>query len=352
MYLDRAGPGDDGDHLLAGWSDYHAIVMPSYYGFQLHENGQIRTLPSEKSSYQTDVLSKLGQDFIKQSAGSDEPFLLFIAPDAPHEPAIPARRHLGKFSRRKAPRSPSFNEADIRGQPGLSRTSPIPDARIAEIDERYRKTLRSLQAVDEMIRDLVSTLSGNDELADTYIFYLSDNGLHFGQHRIVWGKGTPYEESVRVPLIVRGPGVEAGRTLSRLITNADLLPTLLDLAGRKPPDNIDGRSFASLLGPDAESQPWRNAIPLESRHAVRNSGVPAFGAIRTERYKWIEYENGTRALYDLDNDPHELTNVAGGGNAAIGTALSKQLAAILACKGPGCRAAEDAPVPGDPGEAK
>jgi arylsulfatase A-like enzyme len=195
-----------------------------------------------------------------------------------------------------------------------------------------------------MVRDLIDRLAATDRLDDTYFFYLSDNGLHFGEHRMHWGKGTPYEESVRVPLIVRGPGVEKGRSISRLVTNADLLPTLLDLAGVPPRKNIDGRSFAPLFRADSNRVPWRTAIPLESRHEKRNQSVPRFGAIRTERYKWIEYENGRRALYDLKNDPHEMTNVAGGRNAALGEDLSRRLKELLACSGPSCLVAEDAPL--------
>jgi arylsulfatase A-like enzyme len=348
LYLEQAGPDDSGDHLLDGWSEYHAIVNRSYYGFKLHENGAIRSIPADRARYQTDVLSRIGQDFIEASSEAAEPFLLFISPDAPHAPSKPAIRHRNKFPNRRAPRVPSFNEADVSGQPALEQSPLMGFGKIMKADTNYRLQLQSLLAVDEMVRDLVAKLSETQQLEDTYFFFLSDNGLHFGEHRIVWGKGTPFEESVRVPLVVRGPGVERGAEISRLTNNADLLPTLLDLVGETPGERVDGRSLAPLFGPDAKEKPWRNAIVLESRHEVRNQGVPPFGAVRTEHFKWIEFENGRNALYDLRNDPHELTNVAGGTYRAVAGELSQRLAELLACSGAACRAAEDAPLEARP----
>jgi arylsulfatase A-like enzyme len=344
-YLEQAGPSDAGDHLMAGWTDYHAIVERSFYGFKLHENGKIRSIPVDRTQYQTDVLSKLGQDFIRNSSDADEPFLLFIAPDAPHFPATPAFRHRSKFSGMKAPRVPSFNEADVSGQPALAKSPSMDSRQIAMADKSYRSQLQSLLAVDEMVRDLILLLSETNELENTYVFFLSDNGLHFGEHRIVWGKGTPFEESVRVPLVVRGPGVERGREVSRLTNNADLLPTLLDLIGETPSERVDGRSIAPLFGPDAAEAPWRNTIVLESRHEARNQDVPPFGAVRSERFKWIEYENGQNALYDLENDPYEMKNVADGPPyQAVAEELSRRLGDLLGCSGSTCRGVEDAPL--------
>jgi arylsulfatase A-like enzyme len=131
------------------------------------------------------------------------------------------------------------------------------------------------------------------------------------------------------------------RVLSQLATNADLLPTVLDLVGGKLGDRVDGRSLMPLFGPRAADVPWRNALVLESRHAERNRGVPAFAAIRTSRFKWIEYESGGRALYDLADDPHELTNAHGKANVAIERALSGWLHDLLGCSGASCRSVED-----------
>ena len=131
---------------------------------------------------------------------------------------------------------------------------------------------------------------------------------------------------------------------------ADLLPTLLDLIGQVPGERVDGRSLAPLFGPDAEEIPWRNTIVLESRHETRNQGIPQFGAVRSERFKWIEYENGENALYDLENDPYEMTNVANGSYGAVASELSERLRRLLECSGATCREVEDVPLEAMPAD--
>jgi arylsulfatase A-like enzyme len=341
LYIQQAGAAEGEDHLLLGWDEYHVVVKRRFYGFQLHEDGGLRTVPEDSTQYQTDVLAQLAERFIEASAAEGVPFFLFIAPDAPHEPATPAVRHRERFPRRRAARVPAFNEADVSGQPALQASPLLRKREVAAIDGRYRRHVQSLQAVDEMVRDLVRKLEALGQLENTYVLFASDNGLHFGEHRIRWGKGTPFEASVRVPLVIRGPGVVKDRVLPQLATNADILPTVLDLIGETPGERIDGRSLAPLFGPEAARVPWRNAVVLESRHEERNQGVPAFGAIRTSRFKWIEYANGGRALYDLVNDPHEMTNVYGEENTAIAEALSAWLRDLLGCSGAGCRSVED-----------
>jgi arylsulfatase A-like enzyme len=340
-YIEQAGPEDGGDHLLMGWDDYHVVVTPRFFGFRLHENGSIRKVPSHPTKYQTDVLFRTAARFITASAAKGERFFLFIAPDAPHAPAQPAVRHQEAFPQKQAPRVPSFNLTDVTNHPGLQESPILTDREIGAVDSRFRGQLRSLKAVDEMVRDLVAKLEAVGQIENTYILFASDNGYHFGEHRIPIGKGTPFEASVRVPLVIRGPGVVKNRVLPQLATNADLLPTILDLVGGTPGERVDGRSLTPLFGPGAGDVPWRNAVPLESRHAERNQGVPAFGAIRTRRFKWIEYENGGRALYDLANDPHEMTNLHGEANAAVAEALSAWLRDLLACSGATCRSIED-----------
>jgi len=339
LYVAQAGPAEDEGHLLTGWDDYHIVVKRSFYGFQLHENGKVRRV--QRGQYQTDVLSRLATQFIETNAAEGGPFFLFIAPDAPHEPATPALRHRQRFPRRRAPRVPSFNEADVAGQPALHESPVLSEQEIADIDRRYRRQAQSLLAVDEMVRDLVQKLEALGQLENSFLFFASDNGMHFGEHRIAWGKGTPFEESVRVPLVIRGPGVVKDRVLPQFATNADLLPTVLDLVGETPGERVDGRSLTPLFGPGAAEVPWRNAVVLESRHEARNQGVPAFGAIRTSRFKWIEYASGGRALYDLANDPYEMTNAYGEENEAITEALSGWLRDLLTCSGSTCHSLED-----------
>ena len=114
------------------------------------------------------------------------------------------------------------------------------------IDAEYRDRLETMLAVDEMVAALVQTLEETGQLDNTFIFFTSDNGYHLGQHRLI-GKDTTYEEDIRVPLIVRGPGVPAGQTVSHFALNSDLAPTLAELAGASAPAFIDGRSLVPVL---------------------------------------------------------------------------------------------------------
>jgi N-acetylglucosamine-6-sulfatase len=111
-------------------------------------------------------------------------------------------------------------------------------------------------AVDEMVASLVQELEVAGELDNTFIFFTSDNGYHQGEHLMNYGKNTPYEESARVPLFVRGPGVPAGSKVERLVLNTDFAPTFADLAGIEY--HADGRSLAPLLR--GEDPAWRSAV--------------------------------------------------------------------------------------------
>src|SRR4028118_450434 len=116
-------------------------------------------------------------------------------------------------------------------------------------------------AVDEMVASLIQELEVAGELDNTFIFFTSDNGYHQGEHRIDYGKNTPYEESARVPLFVRGPGVPAGATTEKLTLNTDFAPPSAELASVSFP--ADGRSLTPLLHGDEGSSPWRSSILVE-----------------------------------------------------------------------------------------
>jgi len=162
-----------------------------------------------------------------------EPFFMWLGTQDPHEPATPADRYKNAFSNTLLPHSPSYDERDISDKPEWLRDNPPLDAEsIAKMQKLYRNRLRSLLAVDNMIGDLVKELRKAGELDNTYIIFTSDNGFHMGEHRMTWGKWTAYEEDIRVPLVIHGPGVPAGRKLDHLVLNNDLAPTLLTSRGR------------------------------------------------------------------------------------------------------------------------
>src|SRR5215216_5775766 len=164
--------------------------------------------------------------------------------EGPPPAGIPAPRDENDYPAISLPHPPSFDEKNVSDKPGwVSDNPPLSLEQKRYMEELYRKRLQSMLAVDDMIGELVGALHDSGELDNTYIFFTSDNGFHLGEHRLSAGKWTPYEEDIRVPLIVRGPGVPEGETLPHMVLNNDLAPTFADLAGAEPPSFVDGRSL-------------------------------------------------------------------------------------------------------------
>jgi len=287
-------PGSTGkDDVPPGWSEWYSPVEGSpytQYDYTLNENGRHTVANGhEEHDYLDDVLASKASKFILRQAGTGKPFFIYLAPYTPHKPYTPAPRYDGAFAGATAPRPPSFNEEDMSDKPEWARGQPsLGAADVAEIDDAWRRRLESMLAIEDMVARILDALNAAGKLDSTYIFFTSDNGYHLGEHRLLAGKQTLYEEDIRVPLIVRGPGVPAGAVLPHLVGNVDLAPTLADLAGAPAPDFVDGRSFASLLQsspPDPAS--FRDALLLEHAEAG------AAGSRRASERREKEASDGT-----------------------------------------------------------
>jgi N-acetylglucosamine-6-sulfatase len=336
VWLDKAGyatgyvgkylNGYDGIYDPPGWDEWRGIDTGT--GADL-ETGQ-----------RTDVFSKQANSFVKSRSGkSATPFFLQVAPIAPHGPAIPYPRHSGRFAGEKAPRPPSFNEADVSDKPRYVRkVKPLTRDRIDSLDKLHRNRLRSMKAVDEMVGRLVATLRKTGELDNTYVVFTSDNGIHLGHHRLTEGKRLAYDEDIRVPLIVRGPGVPAGVTRGRMVLNNDLAPTFAEWTDATPLRPVDGRSLVPVLRPTPPSG-WRTAFLAEAA-AHKRIGRPAYRAIRTEKYLYVSYANGGKELYNLKRDPFELKNDYQGARNSLKKRLQRRLSSLADCAGAECRSAE------------
>lgn len=331
-------PDGQPTYMPQDWDEWFGVISGHYFNYQINENGQVVPYGNHPEDYESDVLAGKATDFIRQTAGA-APFFIYLAPFAPHGPATPAPRHQNEFAGFTAPRLPSFNEADVSDKPHWVQSLPLLNNNdIAKIDELYRKRLQSLLAVDEMIKSLIDTLAATGELENTFIFFTSDNGFHFGEHRRPSGKSTAYEEAIRLPLIVRGPGVPAGRALEHLTANIDVAPTFAELAGVVAPGFVDGHSLTPLLSnnPPATDN-WRKAVLIE--HGVSpndTGGIPAYQALRTREYLYVEYATGERELYDLRNDPFELQSLHATADTALLAQLATQLEVLRNCAGSGC----------------
>jgi N-acetylglucosamine-6-sulfatase len=341
-YLNGYPAGAARTHVPPGWDEWYGVVGGlNYFNYQLNENGPIVPYGESPTDYLTDVLAGKATDFIWRAAVDGQPFFMYLAPYAPHQPATPAPRHADAFAGVTAPRPPSFNEADVSDKPAWLQSRPLLTAtQIAQLDLLYRKRLQSLLAVEDLLEQLIQTLRATHQLRHTYILFTSDNGFHLGQHRLPAGKNTAYEEDLRVPLLVRGPGVPAGRVLEHLAVNIDVASTLAELAGAVAPEFVDGRSLVPLLGPHPPPlASWRQAFLLE---AGFRTGARVFQGLRTTTHTYVEYVNtGERELYDLVDDPDQLHSLHDTAEPALLAHLAAWLAQLRTCAGAACRAAED-----------
>jgi N-acetylglucosamine-6-sulfatase len=357
-YLNGYPKKDDLTHIPPGWDEWVSPVQGSPYAgyrYTLNDNGKLVKHGSKAEDYMTDVLAGKATDFVRRAASGGQPFFLHLGTYAPHKPATVARRHAGLFPGLQAPRTPSFNEASVRDKPSRIRNlKRLKLEHVAAIDALYRKQVLSLQAVDEAVAALVETLRETGQLDNTYLVFTSDNGYHLGQHRLEPGKYTAYEPDVRVPFLMRGPGIRARVTMLALTSSVDLAPTFAELAGAALPVEPDGRSLVPLF--DGQSPPgWRQAVLLEQfkyspappdGEAV--SGFPAHVGLRTQLYKYVEYGTGEREVYDLKKDPDETLNLSGRLPQAWLDQLSRQAKALGSCAGETCRQLEDQALPALP----
>ncbi len=233
-------------------------------------------------------------------------FALF-APAAPHAPATPAPADAEGFGDLPVWRPPSFDEADRSDKPRhIQAIHPIGPERTAGLEVLRRNQYRSLQAVDRAVGRILGALEDTGRLDDALVIFTSDNGLLWGEHRWL-KKEVPYEEAIRVPLVVRADAIvgEGARTDDHLVANIDLAPTIADVAGVELP-GAEGESLIPLLTGTADG--WRHALLIE--HMRGANPIPTYCAVRTERYLFASYDTGERELYDLNADPYELRNLS------------------------------------------
>lgn len=332
----------NGEDPPPGWDHWAAVYSKSgsdaYYDYVIRENTRAVNYGSAPSDYLTDVLAQRAVEFVRQATQGQQPFLLWLAPNAPHNPATPAPRHAADFQTALAPRTPSFNEEDVSDKPAYVRALPLlTPADIDDLDAFHRSRLRTMLAVDEAVAALVDAISQAGQMGNTWFVFASDNGFMAGQHRYARGKDAPYEPSIRVPLVIRGPSAPANVARDHMVTLLDLSATLLAFGGALPPDgSVEGRSLLSLVGtaPPSLSE-WRTEILLE--HQMQNPGptaVPDYAGLRTDTRLYVEHATGEIEYYELDQDPDQLRNRPL--DSASRASWSQRLAAVRSCRGSQC----------------
>jgi N-acetylglucosamine-6-sulfatase len=332
-----------------GWSEWYAAIGAdqAVYNYHLNENGTSVYYGYKPADFKQDVLTQKAVDFIDRRALATEPFFLWLTYTAPHwgglpDPnppkdcrgtATPAPRHAHAFDSEPLPKPPNFNESDVSDKPAAIRNhARLTADQVADIQRRYRCQLESLLSVDEGVKKVVDALTATGELANTLLIYTSDNGFFHGEHRIFDGKMNVYEESIRVPLQMRGLGIPPGVKVSDLAINADLAPTLVDAANANPGLVMDGRSLIPL----AQQPGIARGRQLLIEQPVGDTKT-SFAAIRTERYMYAEHGTGEKELYDLQKDPFELQSRHNApAYASVKSQLATRLHQLRHCAGAGC----------------
>jgi N-acetylglucosamine-6-sulfatase len=388
-------PGWSAWHTVLNADTHHY-----YYGYTLNDNGALdgpfgdsgswdtreygerdyfgcptTTIEDKPCLYQTDVFSRIAYEELTATS-PEQPFYMQIDYTAPHgdfrRPAgpEPASRHYTLFDGAPYPhsREEGFNEGNVNDKPRFIREAPyLTPEEIHTYRVYYDKALASLRSIDDGVKTVLDTLGGQHRLRNTYVIFTSDNGFFYGEHRLTGGKFLAYEPATHLPLLIRGPGIKPGTATGELAGNTDIAPTVLELAGVKPDKSVDGTSLVPFLrDPDlrtrrallfesfvetndveANGEPTAQRVVKEVQPRARKSGEAKasivappkdYEGIRLGPYKYIEWPDSEKELYDINKDPNELNNLVRTPNYfPIRAFLHAQLIRLEACVGHTCR---------------
>ena len=301
--------------IAPGWNEWYTSFVSHYFDYDVNENGTVVHYGNADGDYVTDVETDQAVEFIRARNYGSRPFFLVVDYTAPHgtSPAVPGigifpvpAPWYGAVFADFAPHwPPNFDERNVSDKPPFVQALPLLDRdAVGQVIADERAVYGTLLSVDEGVARIVAALDANGMLDNTFIFFTSDNGIERGEHRLTDGKDHLYEESIRVPLLVRGPGVRRNVTVDSVVANIDYAPTIAELTGATANLAMDGISLVpALTGEGAIS---RDGILLESYDGTTQTPV----GLRTRDYAFAEYADGFVELYALASDPYEMQNVA------------------------------------------
>ena len=305
--------------------------------------------------YSPDVTGKVTEGLVRRQAKAKKPFFIWWAPAAPHREDVsvtllgrpgddprPAPRYEQRSKSYTLPTPPSFNVPDTTVANMRDHAPKLNDNAIQQLQLDYEGRSGSLLAVDDHVKKLVSILRTTHQLDNTLIVFVSDNGWLQGEHAIPGDKYLPYDESLRVPFIVRGPGIPRNQTVHGQVSNIDFAPTLLSYAKASPGRTMDGVSLRPTIRNPARRP--RRTIEIEATAPLFGGDVPnnawdrPWSGVRTDRFTYVRYkEAGDEQLFDRRADPFELDNLAADpAYASVKADMAARLAKLAHCKGKTC----------------
>lgn len=336
-FLGKWHMGEESNQPRPGFDHWESFKGQGvYYNPVLNING--KEVAYTDSTYITDLLTEHAVDWLTKR-DKDKPFFLYLSHKAVHAEFQPAKRHQNTYQQEKIAYPESFNTPlyGIAQKPTQTKERPpltqqeyygqnrMPDwvksqreswhgvdymyHGALDFEQFYKQYCETLLGVDESVGKVLQYLDENNLAESTLVIYMGDNGFSFGEHGLI-DKRHFYEESVKVPLLVRCPElVKGGQTITQMLQNIDIAPTILDVAGIKKPANMPGQSFVPIL--KGENISWRDKIFYEYYWEFDFPQTPTMHGVRTDRYKYIRYHGvwDTNELYDLQEDPHEMHNL-------------------------------------------
>jgi N-acetylglucosamine-6-sulfatase len=349
-YLNEYGMRDSRE-VPPGWDHWQSIArggVYDYYNYRLNQDGRVRDV---RGVYQTDYWTEQSERLIHQMSSDDRPFFLWQSHVAPHtacpimnygagcwENPMPSMAYTRAYDHAPLPqrKKPSYDEADVSDKPRyIASKKQIAPRRATRYRELYQRRIESLQSVDDAVARTVAALDEEGELDNTLILFISDNGFLLGEHR-TWGKNMGYEESLQVPLLMRGPGVPAGVRSDQTVSTVDLAPTIAAAAHATPGLDVDGRNLLPVVSGD---QPGWQTILIQAGPSTAQKGGWMFRGVRTARYTYMERTKSPAVeLYDRQRDPFELRNLHGDpAYARVEAELRMRLDRLKDCAGADCR---------------
>jgi len=323
QYLQQAGYETG---FFGKWHMGHAVDDPrpgfdkwvsfrgqgTYYKPELNIDGE----RVSKDGYISDVLTDYALDWMKQDR--DKPFFMYLSHKAVHAMFMPAKRHLGKYDdvELEYPSTMADTKDNYDDKPQWVKEQRNSWHGVdymyhgqMNFDTFYRRYCETLLGIDDSIGNILDYLEDAGIAESTLVIYMGDNGFSFGEHGLI-DKRQMYEESMRVPMLAHCPDlIQPGTKVTRMVQNIDIAETVLEAAGIKAPDNMDGKSILPLL--KGKEIPWRDAVFYEYYWERNFPQTPTVHGIRTDRYKYMHYHGiwDIDELYDLKNDPEEAHNL-------------------------------------------
>lgn len=312
------GYGDDGRPVVEpGWTDWRAAMGGSTYSFVhtvMNDNGRTQ----RTSEYSTDLFTDDAVDMLRRDRRQEKPWYLWLnyvgphhgGPDEPDDPprlktTTPAPRHRNEFRHLGLPHSPALWAADGPGQ--RTALDPVPPWMRAAMREGHQQRVEALQSVDEGVRRVVRTLRATHQLRRTVVWFTSDNGFVTGEHNR-YGKLFEFDDILRIPAVVAGPGIPRDRTVRSVVTNPDVAVTIAAIAGARPTRDVDGVDVRPVLRGGRRER----VVPIEA-YPAHGGRHPLYTGIRVGEWTYIRTHHGHEELYDRDVDPYERRSLTTAG---------------------------------------